>query len=182
MDLALLLKTVASRYARETVIESYRIALEKWLKIYEMDTKLRTCAFLSQCAHETDGFVFFKELGNKNYFSKYEADTPIGKKLGNVVYGEGFKYRARGIIPIIGRFNYEKYGRLINRDLILDPDLLLVPDIGTQAACEFWKQHKLNNLSDNSDIIGVTKAINGGINGLKQRQAYYSSLLNVFDK
>lgn len=180
MNLSVLLELVGSRYARKNIIGLYIKPLDKWMLSYQITTKLRACAFLSQCAYETGGFIFFKELGDEKYFSKYEPETSLGKKLGNTEPGDGYKYRGRGLIQLTGRYNYKKYGDLIHTDLISDPDSLLDPNIGTHVSCEFWNQHNLNDLSDKCDIIGITKAINGGTNGLEKRQKYYQILLNNF--
>jgi putative chitinase len=174
-----ILDLIVSRGAKEKNILLLLEALKKWLPIYLMDTDLRLAAFLSQCAYETGGFIFFKELGGQDYFKKYEGDTKIGKMLGNTQPGDGYKYKGRGPLQITGRSNYEHYGKLINENLIDDPDLLLIPDIGVHCACEFWKQHDLNTLSDNGNIREITKRINGGLNGLDERVNNYNVLIKA---
>ena len=37
----------------------------------------------------------------------------------------------------------------------------------------FWASRGLNDLADKGDFERITKRINGGYNGLKERQAYY---------
>jgi putative chitinase len=34
----------------------------------------------------------------------------------------------------------------------------------------FWDDHKLNTLADADDVVGVTRKINGGENGLAHRK------------
>jgi len=48
-----------------------------------------------------------------------------GAFLGNSQLGDGFKYRGRGFIQITGKSNYERFGGLINKDLVNNPDLLV---------------------------------------------------------
>lgn len=176
-----ILQSVCARGAKEKNITQLLEALKKWLPIYEIDSNLRIASFLSQCAHETGGFIFFRELGNQSYFDKYEPDTKIGKMLGNTEKGDGYKYKGRGIIQLTGRSNYAKYGYIINEDLINDPGLLLIPDIGVRVACEFWKNNNLNKLADEKKIREITIKINGGINGLEDRVNYYNILLKILN-
>lgn len=176
-----LIKSICSRNVSEDFIRKLVLALRKWLPRYEMDRKLRACAFLAQCAHESGGFFYLKEIGGKSYFEKYEPDTKIGKMLGNTQIGDGYTYKGRGPIQISGRYNYKIYGDLIGLNLIDNPDLLLDISNGIHAACEFWKKNNLNHLADCSDIITMTKKINGGLNGLKERETYYAKLMREWN-
>ena len=171
---------VSNRGAKKQALSVLLDALNKWFPVYEIISPKRYCAFISQIAHETGGFVFFKELGGPDYFKKYEGDTKVGKMLGNINPGDGYKYKGRGPLQITGRSNYEHYGKLINENLIDDPDLLIIPDIGVHCACEFWKQHDLNTLSDDGNIREITKRINGGLNGLDERVNNYNVLMKAF--
>lgn len=71
------------------------------------------------------------ERGSVAYFEKYDADTPLGQRLGNTVDGDGFLFRGRGYVQITGRANYERLGRAIGlaEGLIEDPDRALDPEI-----------------------------------------------------
>jgi putative chitinase len=50
------------------------------------------------------------------------------------------------------------------------PDLLADPDSGMRAACIFWQKKNCNKFADQDDILGLTKAVNGGTNGLPERK------------
>jgi Predicted chitinase len=176
------LRSVCNKNSNTEIILKLIDSLNEWFPIYEMDRKIRACYFLAQCAHETGGFLWFKELGGKEYCSKYEPETAIGKSLGNIKVGDGYKYKGRGMLQISGRYNYDFYGKLTNKNLIDFPDLLLDIDTSTHVACEFWKKHRLNQYSDSNDFIGVTKRINGGFNGLKNRENFLSILLKSWDR
>ena len=73
------------------------------------------------------------EFGNKAYFNKYEAGTPIGKRLGNTTVGDGFRYRGRGYVQITGRANYRRLTKMLglgpDEDLEADPAQALRPMI-----------------------------------------------------
>lgn len=171
------IKCVCARSIKEDFIKNLIVAINKWFPKYEINNKLRCCAFLSHGAHETGGFQFLKEIGGDKYFEKYEPGTKIGDALGNKKIGDGLKYKGRGLLQITGRSNYKKYGDLIGLDLIESPDLLLNIDNAVHVSCEFWKQKKLNDLADRGDMVGMTKKINGGLNGLADRDANYLTLI-----
>lgn len=73
------------------------------------------------------------EFGSREYFNKYDAGTPIGKRLGNTQLGDGFKYRGRGYVQITGRANYARLttelGLGPDEDLVNDPEQALRPMI-----------------------------------------------------
>jgi putative chitinase len=39
-----------------------------------------------------------------------------------------------------------------------------------ESACYFWTTHNLNEVADKGDFVALTKKINGGTTGLKERQ------------
>ncbi|WP_239017717.1 glycoside hydrolase family 19 protein [Sphingomonas aracearum] len=93
------------------------------------------------------------------------------KDLGNTQAGDGVRFKGRGPIQVTGRANYRTYGRAIGIDLERRPDLASVPSIGLMASCAYWSAHNLNSFADRDDVEGLTRAINGGLNGLADRKA-----------
>ena len=135
---------------------------------YEINTPLRRCHFWAQAAHESGGFKFMHEVwGPTPAQVKYEGR----KNLGNIQPGDGYLFRGRGIFQLTGRANYAEMSKRIGCDLIANPELAARPDIALQIACEYWKSRKLNALADADDVVGITKKINGGVNGLADRKA-----------
>jgi putative chitinase len=163
---------------------------------FDINNVLRVSHFLGQCNHESGGFKFTKE--NLNYsgkglmttFPKYFPDDSLIKyyqrnpeKIANRVYagrmgngsefsGDGSKYCGRGYIQITGKNNYVEFGKFIDDDLVLNPEKVST-HYPLLSAAWFFSKSKLNELSDlgstNDIITRVTKKINGGTNGLKER-------------
>lgn len=154
--------------------QTYRPFLVKAMINCEISTPLRAAAFLAQIAYESAELRFMQELwGPTAQQKKYEPPSDVATILGNTQPGDGFRYRGRGPIQITGRANYKKYGDLLGVDLIGNPDLAAKPEYAFQTAGLFWKMNGLNELADVQDFITITKRINGGLNGLAERERYY---------
>lgn len=150
------------------------------MEIYEIDTPLRASAFLAQIAHESGELRFMEEIwGPTAQQKKYEPPGDLARRLGNTQPGDGFRYRGRGPIQITGRANYKKYGELLGVDLIGNPDLAATPQFAFSTAGLFWKLNGLNDLADVQEFIAITKRINGGLNGLQEREKYYEIAKNT---
>lgn len=173
-----LLLQVSNKGVKDSLIDELVLLFNQYFPIYKISNPLRVCAFLAQTSHESGGYLFFTELGNIKYFDKYEPGTKIGNRLGNIIPGDGYRYRARGIIGITGRDNYISYGRKIGEDLVNNPNLAKEPVIACKIACEFWNEHKLSPLADLKMIETITKRINGGLNGIEDRKARFNRLCN----
>lgn len=106
-------------------------------------------------------------LGNKVY----------GGRMGNTQPGDGYRYRGRGYVQITGRDMYRSVGRALGLDLEGNPDLLLTHDVSALAACEFLKRKGLIDDLGSGDVRSVTRVINGGYNGLPDREARYARVL-----
>ena len=137
-----------------------------WCPVAGIDTPLRLSHFLAQVCEETGKFRWFTELGSVGYFAKYDGRVD----LGNDHPGDGFRYRGRGDVMLTGRANYARYGKEVGVDLVNDPDLASHPDIATAIACAYWADHGCNAPADDDSVIGVTRLINGGLNGLLDRE------------
>jgi putative chitinase len=141
------------------------VCAARWFGEYGvMDSPLRLAHFLSQLMHESGSFRYMEELASG---AAYEGRGD----LGNVMPGDGVLFKGRGPLQITGRANYRHYGRKIGIDLEAHPLIAAVPSIGLLLALEYWREHNLNAFSDVDDVIGLTKAINGGLNGLDDRRA-----------
>lgn len=143
---------------------------------YGIVGKLRGAAFIAQVGHESGQLRYVREIwGPTTQQAGYEGRAD----LGNTVKGDGSKYRGRGLIQITGRANYAACGEALGLDLINKPELLEQPQYAAMSAAWFWSTHGLNTLADQSDFLKITKRINGGTNGLADRQALYGKALKV---
>lgn len=136
------------------------------------DTPLRFAHYMAQCGHESGGFRYMEEIASG---AAYEGR----KDLGNTVTGDGRRYKGRGPIQLTGRANYRRLGRKLGLDLEGNPFLVSDPSIGMWCAVEYWDDRKLNNLADADNVDAITKAINGGYNGLDDRKARLAKMKSL---
>jgi putative chitinase len=101
------------------------------------------------------------------------------KNLGNTQPGDGWRYRGRGLKQLTGRANYAACGKAIGEDFVAHPDRLLMPVNAALSAGWFWGTNGLNPLADRGDVPAMTKRINGGDIGLKERTALYGQAIQV---
>lgn len=134
---------------------------------FDITTPLRLAHFLAQLAHESDRFNTVVEYASGR---AYEGRAD----LGNTHPGDGARYKGRGLIQLTGRANYRQYGALAHLDLEGSPDAAASLYHVTELAGLYWRERKLNAPADRDDIIAITKAINGGVNGLADRKLYLS--------
>lgn len=129
--------------------------------------------FLAQLSHESDGFKTLEEYATGE---DYEGS----KVLGNTEPGDGKRFKGRGFIQLTGRWNYKHYGDKIGVDLIKNPELAADPDIAAKIAAQYWKDRVRPKVQDFSDTKAVTKAINGGYNGLEDRMEKFKEFQSKF--
>lgn len=182
-------------------LDQFTASLNDLLPEYGIDTPERISMFLAQVIHESGGFARLEE--NLNYssaglmrvwpkrFTTLQIAMKYARKpqaIANKVYsnrmgngpeesGEGWLYRGRSLIQITGKDNYT----LIDKDIpslgiMKNPDVLKTVFGGVTAACWYWKKNGLNRYADKQDIVGCTKAINGGLIGLDERKHIYSEI------
>lgn len=130
-----------------------------------LDSPLRLAHFMAQLAHESGGFRYMEEIASG---AAYEGRAD----LGNVMPGDGKRYKGRGPIQLTGRANYREYGHALGIDFESHPEIVALPSVGLMVACRYWTANKLNALADADDVEAITRRINGGLNGFAERKAY----------
>jgi len=158
----------------QTKLQLYLPHLNQAMQTYGVDTLLRTAAFIAQLAHESGELRWMEELwGPTAAQRRYEPPSDLAKRLGNTQPGDGQRFKGRGPIQITGRFNYKKFGDLLGIELIADPAVAATPEVAFATAGLYWKSNGLNELADAQQFVTITRRINGGTNGLEDRQKYY---------
>lgn len=175
-------------------------ALLPVVRRYGIDvTPERLGMFLAQWAHESN---FVAQSENLNYsaerlcavwpgrFPTLASAQPYAgnpQALANRVYNgrmgnrpgsnHGWTYRGRGWPQLTGRDGYRAYGQLVGHDLEGNPNLMLRADVSAAVCGAFWDAKGLNRHADAGDMITVTRAINGGENGLEDRVSRYRRVI-----
>ncbi|MBC7579117.1 MAG: peptidoglycan-binding protein [Tardiphaga sp.] len=104
------------------------------------------------------------------------------RELGNTKPGDGYKYRGGGLLQTTGGTNYVTMGKLSGVDFYTNPDLIVSPEAALLPALNEWNQGKLNDLADKNEIRKITRAINGGYNGLSGRTDLFEEIWKIVGK
>lgn len=163
-------------------VDAFLPYINVYAEVFHIDTPKRMAHFLAQIAHESGELRYTKELGNRNYFRKYDVGK-LKNILGNLKDGDGYKYRGRGLIQITGRANYQAYqnSKYCTGDIMENPQLLELSLGATKSAMWWWWKHDLNKLADSDSFLAITKIINGGTNGLESRRKFLTRAKKVFN-
>lgn len=99
----------------------------------ELDIR-RIAYMLATVKHEcADTWRPIVEVGDRKYCAKYESNTSLGRRLGNIYPGDGYLYRGRGYVQLTGRDNYSKFNKRLPSHLATDilsfPDKVLSPQV-----------------------------------------------------
>jgi predicted chitinase len=157
-------------------------------------------AIYAQAQHESDNFkrltesFKYKREGLLSVWSRYFSESTVDgyirqdAKIASRVYGnrmgnsteesqEGWRYRGRGFIQLTGKENYLKVSQDFNQDFVNYPDAAANPE--TAADIAIWYFTKGRNgrgyHGNYGDVASVTRYVNGGTNGLADRQTKYTA-------
>ena len=109
-------------------------------------------------------------------------DKNRGKKhrLGNTIAGDGYKFRGRGIFQLTGRANYKKFNDFYQKKYdktknLIDKPELVANDKAIAVISALWfYDNKLDITIDSKTTIKkVTELVNGGTNGIKDRESKF---------
>jgi putative chitinase len=196
---------VLSTKIPEAVLKQIPEVVEK----FKIDTPARLSHFLSQCAHESGGFKFVQE--NLNYsaqglmgvFKKYFPNEILAKQferkpnaIANRVYAnrmgngdfnsaDGSKFKGRGYIQLTGKDNYSAFDKIVEDNILENPDLVATK-YPLLSAAWFWDSRKLNLEADKgaSDevVTAITKKVNGGTHGLPDRLSKFNTFYKLLNE
>lgn len=166
---------------------------------FQINTPLRLAHFLAQCGHESAGFKatqenlnysadglnkifgkYFKTVSSASYARNPEkiAARVYANRMGNgdEASKEGWKYRGRGYIQLTGKSNYAEFDKIVDEDLVANPDLV-ASKYALLSAAWYWNSRSLNNNADkgatDAVVTEVTKKVNGGTIGLADRIKHF---------
>lgn len=154
----------------------------------ECNTVRRVAMWVAQLGHESAGLKYMEEIwGPTPQQQKYDpaSGSSLSKSLGNTSIGDGHRYRGRGPLQVTGKSNYARLSQWayenkhINSPTLFveKPDLLSTVEYGFLGAVWFWTVHRINSYADDEAVTAATRVINGGTNGLSDRQQRYSRSL-----
>ncbi|HEX3486669.1 MAG TPA: peptidoglycan-binding protein [Micropepsaceae bacterium] len=98
------------------------------------------------------------------------------RELGNLRAGDGYRFRGRGPLQTTGGSNYQRAATRAGVDFYANPDLIVTPENVLSPALNEWTDNGLNAAADRNDIRAITKAINGGYNGITERQTWFDKI------
>jgi putative chitinase len=168
-------------------------------------TLRRQAALLAHVCVETANFTTLEE--NLNYsaerlhevwpkrFPTVGAAAPYAhnpQALANKVYGgrlgnrpgtdDGWIFRGKGLLQATGRDK----GVLLGKRLGVSPDVaaarLIHPDHALECACALFALLGALPAADSGDVVAQTRKINGGKNGLAERQAAYARAVRALSR
>jgi putative chitinase len=104
------------------------------------------------------------------------GNPPKAKELGNSRPGDGYLFRGSGLLQTTGGANFQRMGAKSGVDFYNRPDLIVAPEHALKPALHEWDEGNLNAAADANDIRAITRRINGGYNGLDDRQAWFDKI------
>lgn len=173
--------------------------LNKVIPTYGVTTVDQFDEFLATVLHESGEFNYKVENMNysaatlmKTWKSRFPNLTIANKyarkpkELAVYVYGsrmgnrpgtdDGWNLRGSGFIGLTGRWVYSEYQKYKGFKTIEEAaNFCRDSDFGAldSAAWFFYKLKNLMDESERDEMIGITKEVNGGLIGLKNRLEYY---------
>jgi predicted chitinase len=126
----------------------------------------------------TESYLFApeKEPGSEAYFRRmYEFD----RSLGNVEPGDGARYCGRGFVPLVGRSQYARVGKLVGEDLVGTPDRALDPAVAARILAYDFMLKGIPKAAAEQDWVKVRRLVHGDLGGWKRFNGILKPLLRI---
>lgn len=167
---------------------------------FNITTRLRLAAFIAQTGHESADYNMTVESFDYSpagllatwprRFTALAAQrlgrTPqhpadqraiceivYGGRMGNAIPGDAWRHRGAGLIQITGFAGHDAVAQAFGMPTDDVPAWLRTREGAAQSAAWWWSEHGLNAYADREDVEAMTRIINGGLLGLRDRVARY---------
>lgn len=139
----------------------------------------RLAQYMAQLSHESMGMTYDEELASGR---AYEGRVD----LGNTQPGDGVKFKGRSGIQLTGRSNYRRFTAWCRErwpdapDFEDNPELVNTDPWEGLAPIWYWTKGNptgktLNYYADTGNLEAITRKVNGGVNGLADRQQRFTN-------
>lgn len=130
--------------------------------------------FISQCALESGEFRYTREIwgpttAQRGYWKR--------RDLGNWLPGHGYRYRGAGYIQVTGRANFKAAAKRLGLTLGQLGERAGQREYAALLAVQWWRAAFPRGTGGRS-VREVTRTVNGGYNGLAEREVYYRRAIN----
>lgn len=100
------------------------------------------------------------------------CDVAYGGRMGNAPppSDDGYNFRGRGLSQTTGREGYAAVAVKTSLDLLNNPDLFSSPDHALECGVADFVICGCLPYAEKDDVVGVTRKLNGGLNGLASRE------------
>lgn len=189
------------RAQKNRQIEGFVYTYNTYANFFGIDTMEEVSHFLSQVAHESDQFNAFEEYASGRAYENrrdlgnvHRGDGAWFKGHGPIqTTGRSNHISAANDMAELPFLTEAERALFENKAIVKNPKLLADPVWGTLAAFIYWDQRELNTLALSEDswvkikfrgrwitchpVEAVTRRVNGGMNGYKERLKYYNRIL-----
>ena len=107
------------------------------------------------------------------------ADVAYGGRMGNAPppSDDGWNYRGRGMSQVTGKEGYEKLNAKLKADgfdidIVASPELISDPRYTLECGMADFVLCGCLPFAEAGDILNTTKRLNGGVNGLAERERW----------
>jgi putative chitinase len=140
----------------EELADAYAPELLKTAQAYQITTPDRFIGWLTCILYASNRLEFTEELGTG---AAYEGN----KWLGNAEEGDGPRFKARGLLPLVGRRQYLRYAHHRKEmELLERPELLSRPPWSIDSAGWLWRKGldlDINTLLDRHDRKALLRLV-----------------------
>jgi putative chitinase len=187
---------------------AYAAALSAAMMAYDITSRFRIAHFLAQIGHESGGLTrvvedmtystpgricatwpkrFPLEADAQPFVRQPQAlaERVYGGRLGNVLPGDGWRFRAHGLIQVTGRANHARVAHALGwGEAEAAPARLVTPAGAALGSAWWWADAGLNEVADQGGaaiVEPITLRVNGGFHGLAERRALFARVLGAMD-